>query len=176
VQRRHIFNKQCLAKNIIPKYANIKVPATSKAAHTQKKVRLFGIKDEIKLLYMKKGQLNKKLYQAHLKVAQEWGNTWHIIRNSVHESINKEIDKKYNNIKQKLNKLERKQTSTPKYIKTFYPRVVNNTNIRFNADELNLLNKGLKYNLIYKNKNWIQTLALETETAIAQLPPRNRNI
>jgi hypothetical protein len=38
------------------------------------------IKDEIKFLYMKKDQLNKKLYQAHLKVAQEWGNTWHIIR------------------------------------------------------------------------------------------------
>ena len=33
------FNRQCLAKNIIPKYCNIKVPATSKAAHTtQKKV------------------------------------------------------------------------------------------------------------------------------------------
>jgi hypothetical protein len=57
------FNKQCLAKNIIPKYANIKVPATSKAAHTtQKKVSLIRIKDEIKLLYMKKEQLNKKLY------------------------------------------------------------------------------------------------------------------
>jgi hypothetical protein len=48
------FNKQCLAKNIIPKYANIKVPATSKAAHyTQKKVSLIRIKDEIKFLYMK---------------------------------------------------------------------------------------------------------------------------
>ena len=47
------FNKQCLAKNIIPKYANIKVPATSKAAHTtQKKVSLIRIKDEIKFLYV----------------------------------------------------------------------------------------------------------------------------
>jgi hypothetical protein len=125
---------------------------------------------------MKKEQLNKKLYQAHLKVAQEWGNTWHIVRNNVHESINKEMDKKYNNINQKLNKLEHTQTSTPKHIKTLYPRVVNNTNIRFTADELNLLNKGIKYNVSYKNKNWTQTLALETERAIAQLNPRNRNI
>jgi hypothetical protein len=108
-------NKQCLAKNIIPKYANIKVPATSKAAHTtQKKVRLIRIKDEIKFLYMKKEQLNKKTVPGTPKVAQEWGNTWHIIRNSVHESINKEMYKKYNNIKQKLNKLEHTQTSTPK--------------------------------------------------------------
>jgi hypothetical protein len=49
------FNIQCLAKNIIPKYANVKVPATSKAAYiTQKKIRFTGIKDEIKFLYMKK--------------------------------------------------------------------------------------------------------------------------
>jgi hypothetical protein len=89
------------------------------------------------------------------------------------------MDKKYNNIKQKLNKPEHTQTSTPKYIKIFYPRVVNNTNIRFTADELNLLNEGLKYNLSYKIKNWIQTLAFKTDTAKAQLPPpppRNRNI
>jgi flagellar biosynthesis component FlhA len=48
--------------------------------------------------------------------------------------------------------------------------VINNANIKYTNDELNLLNKGLIYNLGYKNKNWIQTLALETETAIAQLP------
>ena len=35
------FNIQCLTKNIIPKYANIKVPTTSKAAHnTRKKVSI----------------------------------------------------------------------------------------------------------------------------------------
>jgi len=35
------FNKQCLAKKVIPNYASIKVPNTSKAAlKTQKKIRL----------------------------------------------------------------------------------------------------------------------------------------
>jgi len=48
------FNKQCLTKNIIPKYANIKVPTTSKAArNTQKKVSIIRIKAEVKFLYMK---------------------------------------------------------------------------------------------------------------------------
>ena len=37
-----------------------------------------------------------------------------------------------------------------------------------------MLNKGLKYNLSYKNKNWINTLAFETETAIAQLSPQEQ--
>ena len=67
------------------------------------------------------------------------------------------------------------QTSTPKYFKTFYPRVINNTAIKFTGDELSLLNKGLKYNLNYKNKNWIKTLALETETAITQLPVQEQD-
>jgi len=49
------FNRQCLAKNMIPKYANVKVPVTSKAAYiTQKKIRFTRIKDEIQFLYMKK--------------------------------------------------------------------------------------------------------------------------
>jgi len=40
---------QCLAKNLTPKYANIKVLGTSKAAYiTQKKIRFTRIKDEIK--------------------------------------------------------------------------------------------------------------------------------
>jgi len=170
------FNRQCLAKNIIPKYANIKVLATSKAGHTtQKKISFVRIKDEIKSFYMKKDQLNKKLYQVHLKVAQEWGSTWHTIRDFIHGNISKDMDKKYTTIKQKLNKLEHAQTFTPNHLKTFYPRVINNTNIRFTADKLNLLNKGLKYNLSYRNKNWIKTLALETEMAIAQLPAQEHD-
>jgi hypothetical protein len=60
----------------IPKYANIIVPATPKAAHTaQRKVSLIRMKDEIKFLYIKKEQLNKELYKTHLRVAHEWGNT-----------------------------------------------------------------------------------------------------
>ena len=43
----------------------------------------------------------------------------------------------------------------------FYFRVVNNTNINFSKDELAIHSKGLKYNLHFKQKNWISTLALE---------------
>jgi hypothetical protein len=49
------FNKQCLTKNLIPDYANIKIPTTSQAAHTtQKKISSIRIKDEIRFLHMKK--------------------------------------------------------------------------------------------------------------------------
>ena len=44
------------------------------------------------------------------------------------------------------------------------------TNNTFSKEEITLLNKGLKYNLNFKQKNWIKNLALEVETAITQLP------
>ena len=75
----------------------------------------------------------------------------------------------------KLNRLEQTQTTTPKHLGTFYPKVLNNTKIQFTSEEMSLLNKGLKYNLNHKNKNWIQTLAFKTETAIAQLPSHEQD-
>jgi hypothetical protein len=46
------FNRQCLKKEIVPKYANIKVPYTSPASSiTQKKVQTRHIRDKIKFLY-----------------------------------------------------------------------------------------------------------------------------
>jgi hypothetical protein len=35
------------------------------------------------------------------------------------------------------------------------------------------LNKGLKYDLHHKHKKWIQTLAIEADTAICQLPEKD---
>ena len=42
--------------------------------------------------------------------------------------------------------------------------------------ETELLQKGLKYNLLSKQKNWIQTLALEADTAISKLPTADRDV
>jgi hypothetical protein len=38
---------------------------------------------------------------------------------------------------------------------------------------MQLLNKGLKYNLHHKHKKWIQTLVIEADTAIHQLPEKD---
>jgi hypothetical protein len=58
----------------------------------------------------------------------------------------------------------------PKEVHTFYPRVVNKTNIIFMNNEINLLEKGPKYNLHSHKNNWLITAALEAETAIT-FPP-----
>jgi hypothetical protein len=89
------FNKQCLAKNLTPCYADIKIPHTSQAALiTKRKIGHIRVKDEIKFLYTKKDKLNKQLYQTHLKAAQEWGNYWNIIRYSIHKENQVELLKK----------------------------------------------------------------------------------
>jgi len=137
------------ASTYIPNYTmslTSKQTVTSKAAYvTQKKARITTIKDEIKFLYKKKDQLNRKLYRMHLEVAQQWGNTWAIIHNNIHENINQGMERKYNTMKHKLSRLEQTQTNTSKHLRTFCLRVVNNTSIQFTGEELNLLNKRLKY-------------------------------
>ena len=90
------FNCQCLARGIVPKYADIKVPYTSPAyITTQKKMQITRSKDEIKHLYRKKDILNKSLYKMHLQAANEWGNNWHIIRDSIHNAFNQTFQKPF---------------------------------------------------------------------------------
>jgi len=169
------FNRHSLIRKVIPNYAKITIPYTFPASKvTLKKVHIIRIKDEIKFLYKKKQKLNRDLYDIHLKAAQEWGNIWYSILDSIHDTINQESEKKYKTISTKLNQLSKTQTNNPNHQKQFYPRVVNNTNITFTKEELSLLNKGLNYNLGYKQKNWIETLALEAETAISPLPPNEQ--
>ena len=151
------FNQQCLIRKLIPNYANIKITYTSPVSQvTLKKVHIIRIKDEIKFLYKKKQKMNRDLCYIHLKAAQEWGNMWYTILDSVHDTINQESEKKYRTVNTKLNQLSKTQTNNPSYQKQFYPHVVNNMDITFTKEELSLLNKGLKYNLGYKQKNWIQ--------------------
>jgi hypothetical protein len=78
------FNKTCLRKRLIPKYACIKLPTNNEAARrTQTQAQTLRIK-EIKFLYKKK-QLHTQLYHAHLQNA----NTWQHTRNNIEQSINK---------------------------------------------------------------------------------------
>jgi predicted RNase H-like nuclease (RuvC/YqgF family) len=99
------FTRQCLIKKVIPKYAKIKIPYTSPATNiTQKKTQIMRLKDEIKFLYMKKEKLKNELYRIQLKAAHEWGNTLYTILDSIHESINQELGRKYKTIEEKLKK------------------------------------------------------------------------
>jgi hypothetical protein len=169
------FNQQCLLKRLIPKFARIKIAGNSPAKRSTKlKTQTIRIKEEIKFLYMKKPQLNRKLYYLHLHLANTWGNTWHYIQDTSEAKLNRLINKKYERLNTKLLRLSQEQTKIPTKHHDFYPRVVNNTNITFTDNENKLLNKGLKYNFHHKKKNWLTNLALEAETAINYLPFTDR--
>jgi predicted glycosyltransferase involved in capsule biosynthesis len=85
------------------------------------------------------------------------------------------MEKVYMKQQQKIASMMRTQTTDTTNNITKHSRVENYTNIQFTHDEIQLLNKGLKYNLHYKNKKWIETLALEAETAITNLDINNQN-
>jgi hypothetical protein len=151
------------------------MPSYSPAAKaTVVKAQTMRVREEIKFLYIKKQQLNKKLYYLHLNVANTWGNTWYYIQDTIEPKLNKLISEKYERLGTKLQKLAQEQTVTPKTHHNFYPRVVNKSSITFTNDEITLLNKGLKYNLHRKKGKWLTNLALEAETDINLLPFTDR--
>jgi len=73
---------------------------------------------------------------------------WYSIQDSIQNSLNVEIEKKYKTIDDKIKKMVLIQTENPDTVQ-FYRRVINKTDIVFEDEEMTLLNKGLNYNLSY---------------------------
>ena len=170
-------NKQRLKRQLTPSYANIKVPNTSPAyKHTQRKLPTIRIKDEIKYLHSKKQQINLQLYHLHITLANTCDKWWPHIQHTIEEKLHHKIKSKYKTLNKKLQNLTLAQKEIPQQRHTFHPKVINNTEKPFSNREMALLHKGLKYNIHAKKKDWIQTLALETETAISQLPTNERDV
>jgi hypothetical protein len=133
------------------------------------------MKDEIRFLYCKQDKLNTQLYQAHLQAAATRNPSWDMISTSVHHTLNVLTKDKYQSLHGKLHRMKTQNTNTHADNIQFYPRIINNTNITFTDDENALLQKGLKYNLHIKPKQWLQKLAMEAETAISLLQPPEQN-
>ena len=66
----------------------------------------------------------------------------------------------------KLQTLVRTRIKLPEHKNKFYSHVIKKTDIESTNYELTLLNKGLKYNLNLKQKNWIKTLTLHEQDHI----------
>jgi hypothetical protein len=94
------------------------------------------LKEQIKFLHKKKELLNLELYTCHIQATNEWGKEWYIIHEPIQDSINLEMEKKYKTMDDKINKLIQYQMNKPSNITSFYPRVVNKTNIIFSEEEI----------------------------------------
>ena len=110
---------------------------------------------------------NNDLHKIHLIAAQEWGSLWYTILDSILYTTNHDLEEK---CRHEFKTLEKIQSNNHEFQEKFYPHEVNKTDVIFSNDGLSLLNKGLKYNLSYKDKNCVKTLALEAETALSYLP------
>ena len=102
---------------------------------------------------MKKPNLNKTLFQIHLlQLANEWDNIWHLLYDAIQLSLENEIltniwIKKLDRMKQLQNTIKTR-TSPHK----FHPRVIKNANIAFSENEINIHQKGFKFNCNFKLK------------------------
>jgi len=106
------------------------------------------IRDEIKYFHTKNQQLNLQIYHLHLSVANTWKNTWLCIHHTIEEKLQREVQMKYKTLYKKLNISAKTQSRTPQQEHTFYPRVVNNTNVSFSNCKMALLQKGLSFSLL----------------------------
>jgi hypothetical protein len=88
---------------VIPAYARVNIPHTSPASVTsQNKAQTMCIKDEIKFLYKKKEKFYSELYTVHMRAETEWGKLWNAISEPIHDSINRQLERKYKIIDEKL--------------------------------------------------------------------------
>jgi len=83
----------------------------------------------------------------------------------------------YDNLNKKLDKLQNKQqcmrkTKTNQQHNQFYTRTVKLTKIKFNQEEMSLLNKGLQHSIEEPLEKYWTDLIMETEQAIRILEPK----
>jgi hypothetical protein len=69
-------NRTYLELNLTPNFAHTRINSYNKAhaKYTKDKVHKLHIKNKIKFWYAKKQNLNKILYQLHIKNGKQWGN------------------------------------------------------------------------------------------------------
>jgi hypothetical protein len=98
---------------------------------------------------------------------------WTYIQKIIDTKLSRLTSDRHRKHNEKIRKLTKEQINTPLLTHEFFPRVINNTDIKFTDREYELLNKGFKYNLHHKRKDWLENLALEAESAINYLLPLN---
>jgi hypothetical protein len=60
------------------------------------------LKEKVKFLYKQSDHLNRELFAAHLQAVREWGTLWTIISDSIHHSLRKVPEQKYQVINKKF--------------------------------------------------------------------------
>jgi len=169
------FNKRCIENNITPKYAQIPIKGNSIAARkTKTYAEIQRVRNEIKQLYIKKDQITHAIYKQHLMISNKiTPHEFNEFNTKIHWHIKNLMINIKNTHDKKILELTIKQNPNSNN-KVFAERVVNLTNVNFNEKQLNLLQKGPKYNIKTSNKDKIESLIHDSENAIRKLPAQDQ--
>lgn len=159
-------NKIFLQRNITPKYATVKISNSSKAANkTRQHAEQLRIKEE-RTHYTLRSLLNTSLFELILRTI----NYFHPVivnnvLNSVAKCISITVRHTHLNRLRKLRslELELRQEIAIVYKQTFYHRVMHFFTIKFDKNEMKILNKGANYNLPPVDKNKLIYEVVEAE-------------
>jgi hypothetical protein len=123
------------------------------------KAQLMRIRNELKLLYIQKHKINKDLYHLHLHNTNTWNTWWSHKEHKINKKLQLEMRKTSEKQNKKLETLENANTQvTHTKDNIQYPTVLNQSNMHFTDDKIQLLGKGMKYNLHQKLKHSTETL------------------
>lgn len=144
------FINDCLKKNLIPTFANLRLPYKMKEGK-KKQIRREYMQGEIHFQYSKLRNINTNIEQTLEKMrntmdTREMTETIEHTRR-VMKATEFEIKRKHSN---KINTLNRKQVNNNTNLSNhkFYNRFTNlSDNLTFNEAEQDLLNKGYKYSI-----------------------------
>lgn len=178
------FNKQCLALKVTPNYVPIKINgSTPSATQSARQCKILWIKNEIKFAYMKKQRINTQLLDIHLRLSNFWHPAeWEAFTTHLHDYLKFKAMQKQAILDRKIKALINKQlpkdtNQNPVNNTSFHPRVINRTTVKFSKKEMELLEKGFKFNCndTHTPGN-IKQLITEVEIACDKLPPTQTDI
>ena len=87
---------------------------------------------------MKKDKLNVLLYKAQIHAALEWGSFWHMIQDTIINSIHIKFADVYRTLDRKLFQLTHNPSVTTRSKHKFFQMVTNLTKINFTDEEISI--------------------------------------
>lgn len=173
------FNQQCKHVNVIPNYINIKSNTRSHSSEIAiKKAQKIWLNEESRHWFTVRDNLKHHLKILYSELSFKLHNVeFDLLDHKARDIASLEVHKKFLTQQKKLRSLVsntpksktniRKDDLTVLPEHTFHPRVKNLTTTVLSNNELQLLEKGLKYNISdnVTNKS-LETLAVDAELAV----------
>lgn len=157
------FLRACKRHQVMPHFIKIKTAVeNSRSIKAIKMAQKYWLNSEISYIFNKLAEKELELYNIHLQLAYNNNaiiDEWYSFENTVHEKVMKTTENKKKKQSKKLicliNEQIKPKTFKPEVIPDF---VVNESGRIFNEEELELLNKGLKYSVKPRSTPIIETV------------------